>query len=190
MVPNVMRWRGVIYLRNGNVDGAEQFLKRAKAAGLKLAGRELGEIAARRGDFIEARRLWLDGSRLLTRKLPPGTAEALVTAMFGGDAAARERALEMVNTHLADSNAQVTGLLPLALAELGEGALALDVERTRVVVDNSDFMAFLFLPSGKSIRELPMFPEYLRAKGLPALWDKYGAPDRCQRIAPGDYRCD
>lgn len=190
MVPNVMRWRGVIYLRNGNVDGAEQFLKRAKAAGLKLAGRELGEIAARRGDFIEARRLWLDGSRLLTRKLPPGTAEALVTAMFGGDAAARERALAMVNTHLADSNAQVTGLLPLALAELGEGALALDVERTRVVVDNSDFMAFLFLPSGKSIRELPMFPEYLRAKGLPALWDKYGAPDRCQRIAPGDYRCD
>ncbi|MEO6154229.1 MAG: hypothetical protein ABIP16_00700, partial [Thermomonas sp.] len=51
MVPNVMRWRGVLYLRDGDLDGAEQFLKRANAAGLRLAGRELGEIAFRRGDI-------------------------------------------------------------------------------------------------------------------------------------------
>ena len=63
MVPNLMRWRGVLYLRDGDIADAEQFLKRASATGLRLAGRELGEIEFRRGATEEAKRIWADGSR-------------------------------------------------------------------------------------------------------------------------------
>lgn len=26
--------------------------------------------------------------------------------------------------------------------------------------------------------------------GFPALWDRYGAPDRCRKVGSDDYRCD
>ena len=81
-------------------------------------------------------------------------------------------------------------MMALWLVQLGEGARAMELERTRVKVDNSDFMAYLFSPAGKSVCNLPEFPAYLRAKGFPALWDKYGAPDMCREDASGGYRCD
>ena len=56
-------------------------------------------------------------------------------------------------------------------------------------VDNSDFLAYVFSPAGKTLRQLPEFPAYLRAKGFPALWDKHGAPDMCRKAASGDYSC-
>ena len=83
MVPNVMRWRGVLYLRDGNIDGAEQYLKRAKATGLRLADRELGEIAHLRGDTASARRIWNDSSDPLLGQMARDARKALAIAMFG-----------------------------------------------------------------------------------------------------------
>lgn len=65
----------------------------------------------------------------------------------------------------------------------------MEVERTRIGIDNVDFMVFLFSPAGKSLRASPEFPAYLKAKGLPALWDKYEPPDMCSKGANGDYSC-
>jgi TolB-like protein/Tfp pilus assembly protein PilF len=190
MVPNVMRWRGVLYLRDGDIDGAEQFLKRAQSAGLQLAGRELGEIAFRRGDVALARRSWQAGSRAILDELPAGSNEAMARALFGGNASDRERGVAIVDAHLASHPAVVPGMLPFWLAQLGHGADAMELERTRVNNDNSDFLALLFSSAGKPLRELPEFPAYLRAKGFPALWDKYGAPDMCRKAGDGDYVCD
>ena len=190
MVPNVMRWRGVLYLRNGDIDGAEQFLKRAQAAGLRLAGRELGEIAFRRGDVALARRSWQAGSRAILDELPPGSNEVMARALFGGNASDRERGVAIIDAHLASHPSVVPGMLPFWLAQLGHGADAMELERTRVNNDNSDFLALLFSPAGKPLRELPEFPGYLSAKGFPALWDKYGAPDMCRKVGDGDYVCD
>jgi TolB-like protein/Tfp pilus assembly protein PilF len=189
MVPNVMRWRGVLYLRDGNIDGAEQFLKRAQAAGLRLAGRELGEIAFRRGDVALARRSWQAGSRAILDELPAGSNEVMARALFGGNASDRERGVAIVDAHLASHPTVVPGMLPFWLAQLGHGADAMELERTRVNNDNSDFLALLFSPAGKPLRELPEFPAYLSAKGFPALWDKYGAPDMCRKLADGSYAC-
>ena len=69
-------------------------------------------------------------------------------------------------------------------------ARAIEVERTYVKTDNSDFLAYVFSPDGKAVRGLPEFPAYLRAKGFPALWDKYGSPDVCHKDASGSYICD
>ena len=190
MVPNVMRWRGVLYLRDGDIDGAEQFLKRAKATGLRLADRELGEIAFRRGDAASARRIWSDSSDPALGQLSAVAREQLAIAMFGGDAADRHRAVAALDAYVASKPEFLPGIVPMWLAQIGQGARALGLDRTRAEVDNSDFMAYLFSPAGKSLRALPEFPAYLRAKGLPALWDKYGAPDMCRKNGPGDYTCD
>ena len=189
LVPNLMRWRGVLYLRDGDIAHAEPLLKRAWTAGLRLAGRELGEIAYRRGDNALARRSWLEGSRDLFSRMPPGTNEAMASGMFGGNESDRQRALAGVDAYLTRDDVFVPGMLSLWLVNLGRGARAMEVERTRVQIDNSDFMAYLFSPAGKSLRALPEFPAYLKAKGLPALWDKYGPPDMCTKSASGDYAC-
>jgi TolB-like protein/Tfp pilus assembly protein PilF len=190
MVPNVMRWRGVLYLRDGDIDGAEQFLKRAQSAGLQLAGRELGEIAFRRGNVALARRSWQAGSRAILDELPAGSNEVMARALFGGNATDRERGVAIIDAHLASHPTVVPGMLPFWLAQLGRGADAMELERTRVNNDNSDFLALLFSSAGKPLRELHEFPAYLRAKGFPALWDKYGAPDMCRKVGDGDYVCD
>ena len=190
MVPNLMRWRGVLYLRDGDTANAEQFLKRAWAAGLRLAGRELGEIEFRRGGTEEAKRIWADGSDPMLSRLSPDARTALADGLFGGDASDRARAVAAIDAYLASDPEFVPGMMALWLAQLGHGARAMELERTRVKVDNSDFLAYLFSPAGKSLRQLPEFPGYLRAKGFPALWDKYGVPDMCRKDATGDYRCD
>jgi TolB-like protein/Tfp pilus assembly protein PilF len=190
MVPNVMRWRGVLYLRDGNIDGAEQYLKRAKATGLRLADRELGEIAHLRGDTAGARRIWNDSSDPSLGQMTPVARKALAIAMFGGDAADRTRAVTAIEAYVASRPEFLPGIVPMWLAQIGQGARAMELDRTRSEVDNSDFMVYLFSPAGKSLRALPEFPAYLRAKGFPVLWDKYGPPDMCRKDPSGDYRCD
>jgi hypothetical protein len=39
------------------------------------------------------------------------------------------------------------------------------------------------------LRALPEFATFARHVGWTELWDKYGAPDACRRIAPGEYDC-
>jgi len=190
LVPNVMRWRGVIHLRAGETDRAEPYFKRAHAAGLAIAARELSEIAMLRGDANAARRLWFEGSGALLARTPPGFDQAVPAALFGGSAAERQRGIAAIDAYLATKPLNMASVIPLWIAQLGQGAQALEVERTLVKTDNSDFMAYLFSPSGKWLRALPEFPAYLRAKGFPALWDTYGAPDVCRKAAPDAYACD
>jgi TolB-like protein/Tfp pilus assembly protein PilF len=176
MVPNVMRWRGVYALRYGDIDTAEQFLKRAQAAGLAIAGRELAELAARRGDRAEAARLWQLGTGNLIRFLPPEANTVVPAGLFNGSAEERERACALLEKY-AEDNKTVSGLVPLMLAQMGRGAQALDVARHKVNGDDSDFMVYLFSPSGASLRALPDYPAFIEAEGFPALWAKYGPPD-------------
>ena len=123
-------------------------------------------------------------------QLSPDARKALADGLFGGDASDRARAVAAIDAYLASDPEFVPGMMALWLAQLGQGAQAMELERTRVKVDNSDFLAYLFSPAGKSLRQLPEFAAYLRAKGFPALWDKYGAPDMCRKDQTGDYRCD
>ena len=175
MVPNVMRWRGIVALRSGDYDTAEQFLKRARAAGLKLAGRELSEIEARRGHREEAKALWREGSAVLLRSLPPEAADVLPEGLFG-DTQARNRAIELLEAKLAQPG-DISGLVPFVLAQLGRGGRAMEVENSRVQGDNSDFMVYLFSPAGDGIRAQPEYRAFLRDEGYPELWAKYGPPD-------------
>ncbi len=189
MMPNVVRWRGIMYRYAGDLQRAEQFFKRARAAGLPLADRELSEIAFARGDAARAIRLWPDGSRNLLRALPPGSAEIIAAGMYG-DIAARDRALAVVDRFLAGKPKQVSGQIPVVLFKLGQPGRALELLLKTPSGDNSDFFALMWSPAGKTLRALPEFPAFLKQMGFIELWDKYGAPDDCRRMVPAQYVCD
>src|SRR6478735_55497 len=57
MLPNAVNWRGYQYLFAGDIDNAQALFARTDALGLSLAKAGLGEVAHRRGDFVQARRL-------------------------------------------------------------------------------------------------------------------------------------
>jgi TolB-like protein/Tfp pilus assembly protein PilF len=175
MVPNLMRWRGVIALRDGDRDTAEQFLKRARATGLSFADRELAELAAARGDRAEAIRLYQAGNLTILRQLPPEAMTVVPAGLFGGpDDRARARRLLLDYAAGRDS---VPGMVPLVLAQLGDAGGALELARRKVTGDDSDFMAYLFSPQGAALRALPQYAGFVEDEGLTKLWAKYGAPD-------------
>jgi len=188
MMPNVLRWRGIMYRNAGDLDHAEQFLKRARSNGLAIADRELAFVAFDRGDTATAIRQWPDGSRNLLRRLPPGDPEILSAGMFG-DAAAKTRAMAVLDAYLAKPHAQVSGQIPVVMVLLGQPRRALELLRTTRIGDSSDIYALMWSPAGKSMRALPEFPMLLKEKGFTESWDKYGPPDDCQRLAPGNYVC-
>jgi TolB-like protein len=189
-MPNVVRWRGILYLHAGDTLRAEQYVSRARSDGLLVASRELADIAHRRGDVEGAVRLWPDGARAWLASLPAGSAEVLGAGMYGNDPAARQRALALLEDFLESDRRQVPGVLLLALVKLGEPARALEVGLEHGVGDFSDFSVLTWSPAGRPIRQLPEFPGFLREMGYYELWDKYGPPDVCQRVAMGEYRCD
>ncbi len=189
MMPNVVRWRGIMYHFDGDDVRAEQFLNRARSFGLPLADRELAEIAHQRGDDATAIRKWADGTRFLMRGMQPGSAEILYGGIIG-DAAAHQRAFALIDDYLAKPRPQVMGIVPLALVRLGEPSRALATVLKMPASDLSDFFALMWSPQGKPIRALPEFPEFLRQWGLVALWDQYGPPDLCSKNGKGEYVCN
>ena len=189
MMPNVVRWRGKMFRYAGDLDNAELFMKRARSNGLTIADRDLAEIAFDRGDAATAIRQWPDGARNLLLKLPPGDPEILSAGMFG-DAAAKTRALRVLDAYLAKPHTQVSGQIPVILVLLGQPRRALELLRTTRLGDTSDIFALVWSPAGKQIRALPEFSALLKKMGFIELWDKYGPPDDCRRVAPGNYLCE
>jgi hypothetical protein len=70
----------------------------------------------------------------------------------------------------------VPGLLPMAVAQLGEPGEALTLAR-RVSGDDSDFMTYLFSRQGAALRAQPQYAAFVESEGLTRLWATYGPPD-------------
>jgi len=188
MMPNVVRWRGAMYMHQGDNERAEQYLHRARSIGLVIAERELAEIASQRGDAAMAIAKWADGTRTMQAAMPPGSTEIIAAGIFG-DAAARARAVALVDAYLAQPR-HSAGMMPLSLVALGEHTRALALVTEVPASDNSDFFARLWSPSGKATRAVPEFPAFLRTMGLVELWDRHGAPDICRKSGNGEYACE
>jgi TolB-like protein/Tfp pilus assembly protein PilF len=187
-MPNALRWRGNLYLLEGDTARAEPLLRRARALGLRLADRELSEIANSHGDRAGARKLLLAGLPGQFTELPPDGAQVLAAGLYG-DAADRARSLAMIEAALARKPRQVSGMIPLTLLRMGEPARALVAQGTGLSSDDTDFSIAVWFDAGAPLRALPAFGDYLRRQGYVALWDVAGPPDLCTRRAPGDYAC-
>ncbi len=189
MMPNIVRWRGVMYYHSGDFGTAELYLKRARSFGLLFAERELSFIAFQRGDVATAIRKWSDGTRGLQNTWPPGSTEIIANGIYG-DAMAKSRALALLDNVLSQAQPRSTGTIPLSLLMLGKPERALSVALKLPDIDNSDFFARLWSPNGKQARSLPEFSAFLQKMGLVELWDKYGAPNICLKNDKGDYVCE
>ena len=99
------------------------------------------------------------------------------------------RALSVIDAYLATPHAYVSGLIPMVLALLEQPRRTLELLRTTHIGDSSDMFAMLWSPVGKPMRTLSEFPAFLKERGFIELWDRYGAPDDCKRIAAGNYDC-
>ena len=188
MLPNGLRWRGNFLLMAGDSGAAEPYLRRARAAGLWIADRELAQIEAQKGNSEAAQALWVNGSVTAFHSVGAEGAKVIAEGLFG-DAAARARAIAMVDAFMARKPEQVPGLLPLVLLQMGEPAKALEVLLITTSSDSTDIEIAIWTDAGRSIRALPGFQDYIRKRGYDALWDVNGAPDRCVRKKPGQYVC-
>jgi hypothetical protein len=50
-------------------------------------------------------------------------------------------------------------------------------------------MFWLWSFHGTAARKLPQFAEFARKTKLTDAWEKYGAPDDCERNGANDYAC-
>ena len=188
MLPNGLRWRGNLLLMAGDAGAAEPYLRRARAAGLVIADRELARIEALKGNRAMALQLWPASSIAPFKAMAPETTQVFAEGLYG-DAAARARAIAMIDAFLATKPKQVPGLLGLVLLQMGEPAKALDVLRTTDSTDATDIEIAIWTDTGRPIRALPGFQDYIRLRGYDQLWDASGAPDLCVRKKPGEYVC-
>ncbi len=190
MLPNALRWRGMLYLQDGDIARAEPLLQRAYDLGLANTANALGDIAMLHGDFADSERLWVDGSRGLDYGM---TREDLVAVHHGifGDAAAKRagvRAMRAVLDKMGSKQALPTA--PLYLFRLDAPAEGLDALRKRDMGERIDSMNWIWTRAGAPIRALPEFGDFLRDFHLPELWDKYGPPDLCRKGVDGNYACE
>jgi TolB-like protein/tetratricopeptide (TPR) repeat protein/tRNA A-37 threonylcarbamoyl transferase component Bud32 len=188
MYPNGLNWRGLTAFGDGDLDLAERLARRSRDAGLAHAGLSLSYVAEARGQHEEAIAQLTAGLSALSLDLPQGFAELTARGALG-DVQARERALALIKGYLATGPAVVSGPVPYALMRLGRPAEALEILERGPTGNDSLAFPTTWLPAGRATRTLPEFSEAARRIGLTAVWEREGAPDLCQRVAPGKYVC-
>jgi TolB-like protein/Flp pilus assembly protein TadD len=193
MLPNAVNWRGWQYLFAGDIDSAEAMFARTEALGLSLAKAGLGEVALRRGNLPEARRLMIAG--LNPRQLTcgpiagPPEYDALLADVFSGDAGAHARALQTIDACLDTKPFENPAWTVILLMRLERYAQALEVFAGHATRDDAGIGFRVWAPKEAPIRRLPQFSAAASRIGWVDAWEKYGPPDACKRTAPRQYVC-
>ena len=145
------------------------------------------ELAAR-GKTAEAIKSLAEGLRVLGAGLPAGVPELMAAGIYG-DASARAQALAAIQSYLSTRPPTLSGSIPYSLLRMGDYAQALALMTVKARTNGAMFFHIFWSPPGRAVREAPEFKTFVTKAGLTALWDKYGAPDVCRRVALGDYDC-
>jgi|KBSSwiStaDraftv2_1062776.scaffolds.fasta_scaffold85194_2 TolB-like protein len=195
LLPNALHWRAQQFLFAGDTDMAERLWKRAEQAGLFYADAGFSQVAKARGDFATARllttsRMLANPGAIVCLKAPAQSLPIYVEGANGGDAAARTKALAVVDECIAAKPEKLPIWVPLGLRELGQPERALQMLAQGPTYDDAGVLNYFWSPKWQDVRHLPGFAEFARSIGFAALWDKNGAPDLCHRNAGDDYVCD
>ncbi len=190
--PNALYWRGHQYSFAGEQDAAEHAFVRAATLGLSYADVGLAEVARARGEFAKARALiptsWLYRTSCL--KDPAISIPIVLEGRLGGDGSARAKASVVVEQCLAAKPDKVPAWAVETLLQFGEPARALALAASGLTDDEGSLFMDFWGPLGLAARRAPEFAGFARSVGFATLWDRYGTPDGCRRLAPLDYRCD
>jgi len=190
LLPIGLFYRGMTHLWAGEREPARRMSQQAMDAGFPAGERTLAFIAHDEGNDAEAIARFARGERLFLVGPLEYASEVLGRGIFG-DAAARNRALAMIDAYLAGQRGgTISGGASWALLMLGEPQRALAVGQQSLTNNDGPFFFGLWSPYGAAARKLPQFSEFARKVGWAAVWDKYGPPDGCRRVAAGDYACE
>jgi Tfp pilus assembly protein PilF len=189
LLPNALAWRAFFRLDEGDREGARRMAQGALGQGLRFGDTVLGLLAHAEGRDAEAIAHLQRGLAAMTSELPPGASEVLAQGLYG-DAAQRARAVTMLDAWVAGRRGTVPTVVPWFFLMIGDAPRALALTLDRRTTNDTFFFATLWSSHGAAARRLPQFPDFARKLGVTAVWDKYGAPDDCRRVAAGDYRCE
>lgn len=143
-----------------------------------------GLAALRRGDAAAAIREY--ETALKRAGAPTDWIAPMIRA--AADPAQRAAALAAFEAVPAATRARLNELF-LAYAIAGEPQRALQALERMSQQTVTMWATDVWAPEMAAVRRLPAFADYLEAMGLPALWDRHGAPDLCSRQPDGRYRC-
>jgi len=188
LLPNALSWRAFFYLEAGDRESARRMAQRSADQGLAPAEIQLALLAHAEGRNSDAIAHYTRGTRSTLNGFPEGTSAVLAQAVFG-DAASRAKAVAMIDAYLATRPKTVSAGAPWALLQLAEPARALALVEDPQTSNDTLFMVWLWSSHGTVARTLAQFPEFARKTKLTQIWEKYGAPDDCERKGPGDYVC-
>jgi len=188
LLPNALSWRAFFYLEAGDRESARRMAQRSADQGLAPAEIQLALLAHAEGRNSDAIAHYTRGTRSTLNGFPEGTSAVLAQAVFG-DAASRAKAVAMIDAYLATRPKTVSAGAPWALLQLAEPARALALVEDPQTSNDTLFMVWLWSSHGTVARTLAQFPEFARKTKLTQIWEKYGAPDDCERKGPDDYVC-
>ena len=189
LLPTALRWRAVSYRDAGDREMAHRLLQQSVDAGQSVSDAWLGLIAHDEGRDAEAIDYLTRGSILHFGHFPDDASRTFAQGVFG-DAAARAKAVAMVDTYLATKPKTISGAAPWALLMLGEPVRALAVAQDAATTNDALFFVQLWSLEGRAARRLPQFAEFARRTHLAEYWDKFGPPDGCRRESTNDYVCN
>jgi len=191
LLPNALLWRGIQYAYAGDMAHAETLLRRAADVGLAHVGVGLHLVEAAQGRKAAAISQLASGLDTLGKGAAiPADAARVIAAGVYGDAAARAAAMTLIERAEAGQAGRLSALVPYSLLLLGETKHALLVMQTRSINNNALFFHLLWSPGQRALRASPEFKTFTQKSGLVELWDRFGPPDACRRVALGDYACD
>ena len=188
LLPNALLWRGIQFVHAGNLDRAQVLLRRAADVGLAHVGVGLHELSAARGQSAEATKQLLAGMRVLGAGFPADALPLLADGVYG-DVAAKSKALAAIDEFMATKPKVVPGVVPYTLLLMHEDRRVLALLSQYGSSNGAWYFHLMWSPHERSLRARPEFADFARHIGWTALWEKYGAPDACRRIAQGDYDC-
>jgi tetratricopeptide (TPR) repeat protein len=189
LLPNALGWRAHLFHDAGDRDSARRMAQQAVAQGLVAAERYLAELAHDEGRDDDAIALFTRGAKSSLVGGPDDWSAVLARGRYG-DAAARARAIAMIDAYLATRPKVVTAGAGWGLLLLGEPARALALVQDPRTSNDTLFTAALWTSPGAAARKLPQFPQFLRTMGLPEVWARFGPPDKCRQQGPADYVCE
>ena len=192
VLPNALFWRGMQYLREGDHNAAERAFERAASVGMSFAGAGLAEIAETRGDHAKARALvaTIPIYSVPCLEDPRVSLPLLHAAYYGGDPAERARAEAVIAGCLASRPTRIASWVAFVLLRFGPEARALEIISSLPTENDSGVLSRFWGPPGRAARRATGFAEFARKVGFADVWERYGPPDGCRRVAPRDYSCD
>ncbi len=188
LMPNALAWRGVSYVRTGELDKAAGVLKRAKEAGLVHIGISQSVLDEARGNLPAAEADLMQGYAPFTNEFPAGSLQSMVHGVFG-DAKARATAVEAINRYLAGKPKPISAIAIYVLLRVGEPQLGLAAAEEGPTSNEAILLNPIWDNSHAQLRAMPEFSVFANRIGLARLWDEVGPPDLCQKNAKGDYVC-